>query len=425
MNTFGLTMFSILIAIFGYFQCIPLTGINRLQDCLRKEYALGHFGMMVDRFSPVAYDNDSFASSEIQSDAPSAVVLLTSSKLEPVGYAVDTVMANFSASVDDKIGYTTDIVSLGADQNESYSGFFHDTYCPYLIAICSRYAGFPSQIWPVIKSFFGLAVPLGPLVILVGSLTVAFTYWRKLRTAGAEVMRLTSKVQSRRASLQRKIDLAASVVDQTLDEIARHIPAEQERIHQYLASFRPDDVINQEINAFREKLEFFIQSEFDKQIPLVRDYLEELEQVRQTLPGPVEIRAQCEKFQETFEQAKEVHSNLKDALKHIDELLRSKQTPSLSQVDDEFHAVRSISSNEGTGPRNVNERIRGNTGTRSRSLSRWVMASGRHEMTPEEFNKALEIRRERVNMRCANRVKTDSVSSNGQSCTAMTDRCSR
>lgn len=427
MDSFGLTMFLILIAIFGYFQYIPLTGINRLQDSLSKEYVLGHFGMMVDRFFPVAYGNDSFANSEIRSDTPSAVVLSTLSEPEPVDHAVDAVMANFSASVDYTIGYTTDIVSLGADQNESDSWLFRDTHYLDLIAIRSRYAGFSSHIWSVIKSFFGLAVLLGLPVILVGSLSVAFTYWRDLRTADAEIMRFTSEVQFRRASLRRKIDLAALVIDQTLDETVRHISAEQERVHQDLASFRPDDVISQEMSAFRDKLELLIQSEFDRQVSWVRDYLEELEQVRQSLPGPAEIRAQCEEFQETFQQSKEVHKSLNDALKHINELSRSRQTPPLSQdslslVGDEFHAVRSISSNEGTSSSNVSERIRDNTDMQPQSLSHWVMASGRRAMTPEEFDKAREIRRERVKMRCANRVKTDSASSNGQSWTAMTDR---
>lgn len=429
MDSFGLAMFSILIAIFGYFQSIHLTGIERLQDGLGKEYVLDHFGMMVHRFFPVAYGNDSFANSEIRSDAPSAVVLSTSSEPEPVDHAVDAVMANFSASVDDTIGYTTDIVSLDVDQNESDSWLFRDTHYLNLIAIRSRYAGFSSQIWSVIKSFFGLAVLLGLPVILVGTLSVAFMYWQDLRTADAEIMRFTNEVQSRRASLRRKIDLAVLVVDQTLDEIVRHISAEQERVHQDLASFRPEDVISQEMSAFREKLELLIQSEFHRQVSWVKDYLEELEQVRQSLPSPAEIRAQCKEFQEMFQQAKEVHNNLKDALKHIDELSRSRQTPLLSQdslslVDDEFHAVHSISSNEGTGSCNVSERFRDNAHTPPQSLSQWVMASGRHAMTPEEFDKAREIRRERVKMRCANRIKTDSASSNVQSWTAMTNRSS-
>lgn len=380
-----------------------------MQDGLSKGYVLSHFGMMVDRFFPVAYSNDSFANSDASSD-----VVLSTPEPEPVAYIVDTIMANFSASVDDTIGYTTDIMSLSADQNESEPWLFRDTHYLDQIAIRSRYAGFSSQTWSVMKSLFGLAVLLGLPVILVGSLTVAFTYKRDLRIADAKIMRFTREVQSRRASLRRKIDLAALVVDQTLDEIARHISAEQERVHQDLASLRPNDVISQEMSAFREKVEFLVQSKFDRHVSWVRDYLEELDQVRQSLPGPADIRAQCEEFQETFQQAKKVHKNLNGALKHIDGLLSSRQTPPLSQnslslVDDEFHALRSISSNEGTGSGNVGERIRVNLNPQPQSLSQWVMASGRQAMTPEEFDKAREIRRERVKMRCANRIKTDSA----------------
>ncbi|ODM18976.1 hypothetical protein SI65_05593 [Aspergillus cristatus] len=418
MDFFGLTMFSILIAIFGYFQSIPLTGVDRLQDGLSKGYALGHFGMMVDRFFPVAYANDSFENSELQYDTTSAVLVSTSP--EPKSDSVvDSALTNSNTSTDDTTGYTTHIVPLVADWNESDPWIFRDTQYFDLIADRTRYVGFSSQIWSAAQSFSRVAVLLGLPIILVSVLFVAFVYWRDVRTADAEIMRFTNEVRSRRASLQRKIDLASYAIDQTLDDIVRHISAQQERIHQDLASFRPDDVISQEMGAFREKLELLIQSEFDRQASWVKDYLEELEQVRQTLPGPAEIRAQCDELQEIFQQAKEVHNSLNGTLKHIDELLNSRPVASLSQgsitLVDEFHAVRSISSNEGTGSSNVSERIRENTHLQPQSLSQWVMASGRHAMTPEEFDKAREIRRERVKMRCANRVKANSASTNGQS----------
>lgn len=427
MDFFGLTMFSILMAIFGYFQSIPLTGVDRLQDGLSKGYVLSHFGMMVDRFFPVAYANDSFENTELQYDTTSAVLALTSP--EPKSDSVvDSALTNPNTPTDDMTGYETHIVPLVADWNGSDRWIFRDTQYLDLIADRTRYVGFSSQIWSAAQSFSRIVVLLGLPIILVSVLFVAFVYWRDVRTADAEIMSFTNEVRSRRASLQRKIDLASYAIDQTLDDIVRHISAQQERIHQDLASFRPDDVISQEMGAFREKLELLIQSEFDRQASWVKDYLEELEQVRQTLPGPAEIRGQCDEFQEILQQAKEVHNSLNGTLKHMDELLNSRPVASLSQgsvsLVDEFHTVRSISSNEGTGLSNMSERIRETTHLQPQSLSQWVMASDRHAMTAEEFDKAREIRRERVKMRCANRVKANSASMNGQSGTAMTDRSS-
>lgn len=431
MNSFGLTMFSILIAIFGYFQSIPLTGVDRLQNGLSKGCFLGHFGMMVDRYFPVTYANNSYVKFERQHDTPSAVLVSTTPEPES-NSVVDSALTNFDIFADDTKGYTADIVPLSADWNVSDPWLFVDTVDTQyfdLIADSARSAGSSSQIWSAVKSFSRVAILLGLPITFVSVLRIAFAHWKDLRTTDSEIMRFTNETQSRRASLRRKIDLAAMVVDETLDEIVRHISAKQERMHQDLASFCPDDVISQEMRALREKLELLIQSEFDRQASWMKDYLSELEQVCQYLPSPAEIRAQCEEFQKTFQQAKGVHNNLNRVLKHINELLASRQKAPLSQdsvsfLDDELHVVHSISSNEGIDSSNMSERICDNTYLQPQSLSKWVMASGRHAMTPDEFNKAREIRRERLMMRYAKRVKAKSASTNGQSRTVMTDRSS-
>lgn len=428
MDSFGLTMFSILIAVLGYFQPVSLTGISdRLQNGLGKEYVLDPLGMIVDRFLPVLHSNDTLADSELQFDMSSAVVSI-SSEQEPVGSVMNAPTVNFSASPDDTTGYKTDTVSLIADWNESGSRPFSSNQYLDLATDRPELPEFSSQIRLAVRTLFRYAVLLGPPAIVAAVLLVGFAYCRDLRAADSEIMGFINEIQSKRASLRQKVDLAILIIDQELAETERHILAEQERVHQELTSFRPDAVFSQEVNAFREKLELLIQCEFDRQVSWVKDYLQELQQLRQSLPSSAEIRSQCDEFQETLQQAKDAHNKLTDALKHIDELLdslsterRQKAVPlvqdSFSLIDDELHAVRSISSNGESGSSKASEGFRDNAQTQPQPLSQWVMASARRAMTPEEFEKARQIRRQRVKMRCAARPKANSASSYGQSWT--------
>lgn len=411
MDFLGFTLFSIFMALIRYFQPGSLTGISavysipeRLQEDLHKN----HSGEIIDKISPTFHSNDSSTNPGPQPGTPSIPTTAVVPTPDPVGSGLNAPFGNLTVSGS---------VSTVADWDEFDSWYFHDTNRVDPISNFLEMAGFSNPDLLFIKNSVKITGLLGLSVILIGIGVVISNFWRHLQTADEEVMEFANAVRSKRALLLHRLDLAAFVLDNQLDQVTKQIMLEQKRIHEELASFRPDWFIGQEVNSFREALELHVQTEVDQQVSCMKDSLRELEQVRQAIPDPAKVRAQYEEFQDMLQQSKEMYGKLNDSLKQIESLsysFKTRQNKDLhvSQgatvpVREELPVTRPPSTETGMGNSRTEEGVIGNTenkchsmnGKVSTPLAQWVMSSARRAMTPEEIDNEWKIRRERAIMR--------------------------
>lgn len=398
-------------ALIRYFQPNSLTGISavysipeRLHEGLRKD----HFGGIIDKNVSTIHSNDSSKNPGIQPGTPSIPTAAIVPTPDPAGPVLNAPFGNLTVSGS---------VSTVADCDEFDSWYFHDTNRVDPISNFLEVAGFSNPDPLFIKNSAKITGLLGLSVILIGVGVVISNFWRHLQTADDEVMEFANAVRSKRALLLHRLDLAAFVLDKQLDQVAKRIMLEQERIHEELASFRPDWFIGQEVNSFREALELHVQTEVDQQVSCMKDSLRELEQVRQAIPDPVKVRAQYDEFQDMFRQSKEAYSKLNDSSKKIERLsdpftARQNKDLSISQdatvpTKEELPVTPLSSIDEGLSKSKTEEDVIGNTESKGNNakgkvttpLAQWVMSSARRAMTSEEIDNEWKIRRERAIMR--------------------------
>lgn len=429
MASFDITMLSIVLAFIGYFQPGPLAAMQpaygvpqRFQEGLHKDYVLRSLGVIVDKVWPITHGN---ATAMHTSSIPDTVTVPTPIETDPVS-ETDTVVDELSDSPEDTAEYTASdgYAVMVNDEDEQ------DTYLPrtitQLLGRISRIIGLASLLppYPVFtKCLIQAIVLLGLPAFLVVVLFVVFNFWRDLPAADAEIMGFADEIQTKRVSLLHRIDLATLIVDRELDDIALHIQTKRERVRDELDSFHPNDSIDLEMNAFREKLESRLQEKLDRQVSWVRDFMHNVEQARQGIPDPAEIWAQCEKFEKTLQRSKDARAYLEDALEQSRtalDLIKEKHNKLSSasrgttSSTEELCSTCPTSNDEATSHDNGKTRYqddaygilkskRKNEEGQSKLVAQWVMASDRKEMTPEEFEKARKLRRERVEMRHGSR----------------------
>lgn len=407
MHTFGLTVFSIVMAVIGYFQFIPLKAMQpvySISERLQEGFCRVHFGGVFDKAFQEVHGNN----------------LSVKLGLQTVPTPTVPNSANYTTrNITDRISMigNWDKLDHWAPRNVNQTiGSIPGAW---------ETAGFSSTNLLFIMSLTKPAILYGlPVILTVGMLSIiVFAFWRNMQTANAEIMGFTSKVRSTRTSILQKLDMVALAADKHLDQTKRRMLAEQERIHEELAAFHPSSVIDHEVQVFREKFELQVQDEFNNQTAWVKEYLRDLEQARQTVPDPGEIRAKYEELRHVFQQPQEACANLDDTMKHIESFLKfftQKQGRVLfitqdaaALLDEEIQPTHSIPrGEEQSHSKNSEEEAQKTAQTElqhgkaelEKPLAQWVMASARGKMTPEESDKARRIRRERVQMRCATRT---------------------
>lgn len=414
MDFLGFTLLSIFMALIRYFQPGSLTGISavcsipeRLQEGLRRD----HFGGIIDKNLPTLHSNSSSMNPGIQPGAPSIPTAAVVPTPEPAGSVLNAPFGNLTVS---------DSVSTVADWDEFdpwYFHYFHDTNQRFdPISNFLEMAGFSNPDPLFIKNSVKITGLLGLSVILVGVGVVISNFWRHLKQADDEVMEFANAVRSKRAFLLHRLDLAAFVLDRQLDQVAKQIMLEQKRVHEELASFRPDLFIGQEVNTFREALELHVQTEVDQQVSRIKVSLRELEEVRQAIPDFAKVRAQHEEFQDMLRQSKKAYGKLNDSLEQIERLsdsLTTRQNKDLPISQDvtvpvqELPVTRPSPTKAGLGNIKTEEDVVGSAenkchngeGKRTSPLDQWVMSSARRAMTREEIDNEWKVRRERAMMR--------------------------
>lgn len=430
MALLSITMLSIFIAFIGYFQPGPLAAIQptysvpqRLEG-FRKDYLLRScLGGIFDKVWPIIHRN----TISMQPDTslfPATVTVSNPIATEPIS-ETDLILDKSNGLPEDTAEYAVsdDYSVVIYDQDEHESD--HPRTIIQRLGWISRIIGLTSILYPYplfTKSDIHAMLSLGLPAVLIGFLFLAFSFWRDLQAADAEIMGITDEIQVKKVSHLDRIYLATMIIDRELNGITSHIQMERERVHEELDSFRPNGTIELEMNAFREKLETRLQDNSDRQISWVREFVNDIEQVRQGIPDLAEIRAQCEGLENTLRQSKDARGHLEDALEKSQTALDliKKRNSKLSSTSrgtasstEELCSTCPTSSDEGTSQGNDkteheshaysdSEKIGQNEEEgQSKLVAQWVTASYRKEMSPEEFEKARKLRRERVEMRCA------------------------
>lgn len=435
MALLSITMLSIFIAFIGYFQPGPLAAIQptysvpqRLEEGFRKDHLLRSLGGILDKVWPIIHGN----TSSMQPDtflSPATVTVSNPIQTDPIS-ETDFVLDKPNNLPEDTAEYAaSDGYSVVLYDQGEHESDYPRTIIQRLGWI-SRTIGLTSILYPYslfIKRHIHAMLLLGLPAVLIGVLFFAFSFWRDLQAADAEIMGFTDEIQVKKASLLHHIDLAAMIVDRELDGITSYIQMERGRVHDELDSFRPNDTIELEMNVFREKLETRLQDSFDRQVSWVRDFVNDIEQVRQGIPDLAEIRAQYEGLDNTLRRSKDTHGRLENALEQSqtaldligkrNSKLSSTSRGTASSTEEKLCSTCPSSSDEGTSQGNDKieheSHVYSDSGSngqneegQSKLVSEWVTASYRKKMSPEEFEKARKLRRERVEMRCASRKES-------------------
>lgn len=341
---------------------------KRLQDVLSTG-KIGHSGGKVNEFQPYMQSDDSTMQSNTLAVVPT--VAMTPFEPEP------------ASEVDGDKHALANVC-----QNEEHPSFLQAvlrfgwiSYIVRLLVILPLH---------ITRSLTQTVVLSGIAAILGGALFVVFNFWRDLQTADMELMGFAQGIHTKRAAILRRLNMASVIVDSELDNIATHVQMEQERVHGELASFRPSDSISLEVGAFREKLESWLQNEFDQQVSSMKDFLRDIKQTHHGNPDIAKIKAQQERLDVILQQTNGMDGS------------NSRYTT--SSTDEEPSSTCPTSSDGGTsddhdkaGYKKTHHNAEEG---QSKLVAQWAMASHRAEMTPEELEKAQKLRRERVDMRC-------------------------
>lgn len=340
---------------------------QRLQDVLSTD-KIGHLGGIVDEFQPYMQSDDSI----MQSDTLAVVHTVPMTPFEPE-----------PASEIDGNNHALANVYQNEEDPSFLQAVLRFGWISYIVGLLAL---LPLHITISLTQtvvFSGIAAILG------GALFVVFNFWRDLQTADMELMGFAQDIQTKRASILQRLNMASLIVDKGLGNIATHVQMEQERVHDDLASFRPGDSISLEVGAFREKLESWLQNEFDQQVSSMKDFLHDLKQTRHGNPNLAKIKAQQERLDVILQQTNGMDGS------------NSRYTT--SSTDEGPSSTCPTSSDGGTShghdKTGYKKKHHNTEDGQSKLVAQWVMASHRAEMTQEELEKAQRLRRERVDMR--------------------------